>query len=105
MEKIKTVYLAGKITGDPNFKEKFDAAARELEKSGFVVCNPAVLPPTGFTYDAYIRMSAAMLAECEAICLLSDWEDSAGAISEYVMSERCKKEILYFDEWFAEVSS
>lgn len=26
------VYLAGKITGDPNYREKFAAAAKKLEE-------------------------------------------------------------------------
>ena len=31
------VYLAGKITGDPNYREKFAAAAKKLEEKGAIV--------------------------------------------------------------------
>ena len=95
----KTVYLAGKITGDPHYKSKFSAAAAELEKAGFVVLSPAILPPEGFEYDAYIRMSGAMLAECDAICFLSDWRGSPGAQSERAVAEKFGKEMFHFDDF------
>lgn len=43
------VYIAGKITGDPNYREKFQQAADELKGGGHVVMNPAVLPD-GFNH-------------------------------------------------------
>lgn len=58
---IKTVYIAGKITDDPYYRVKFYEAARLLEDAGFAVVNPATLPPEGLDYDAYIRISTAML--------------------------------------------
>lgn len=33
----ETVYLAGKITGDPLYRSKFYAAARELEAAAKVI--------------------------------------------------------------------
>lgn len=35
------IYIAGKITGEPNYKEKFDIAATSLEAQGHIVLNPA----------------------------------------------------------------
>lgn len=36
------VYLAGKITGDPNYREKFAEAAKKLEeRAGVTVISPA----------------------------------------------------------------
>ena len=40
----KTVYLAGKITGDPFYRSKFYEAQKKLEKGGFIVVNPALRP-------------------------------------------------------------
>ncbi len=37
------IYIAGKITGEPNYKEKFDIAATNLEEQGHIVLNPAEL--------------------------------------------------------------
>ena len=35
MQKKETVYLAGKITGDPFYRSKFYDAQKKLEEGGF----------------------------------------------------------------------
>lgn len=35
------IYIAGKITGDPNYREKFEKVASSLREHGFSVMNPA----------------------------------------------------------------
>ena len=104
MQEKTTLYLAGKITGDPFYRSKFYEAQRKLEKGGFVVVNPALLPPEGFTYEAYIRMSSAMLEECEAACFLPDWIDSKGAIYEYGKATATGKKVFFFADWEREGS-
>lgn len=99
MKEKETVYLAGKITGDPFYRSKFYDAQRKLEEGGFVVVNPALLPSEGFTYEAHIRMSSAMLAECAAACFLPDWTDSEGAIYEYGKATATGKRVFLFAEW------
>lgn len=43
------VYLAGKITGDPNYREKFAAAVKKLEeRAGVTVISPAVTPRAAY---------------------------------------------------------
>ena len=79
----KTVYLAGKITGDPFYRSKFYEAQKKLEEGGFIVVNPALLPSEGFTWEAYMRMAGAMLDECAEVCFLPDWKESKGAQREF----------------------
>ena len=38
------VYIAGKITGDPNYKGKFAAEAEKIRAAGHIALNPAELP-------------------------------------------------------------
>lgn len=95
----ETVYLAGKITGDPLYRSKFYAAARELEAAGFIVVNPATLPAEGFTWEAYMRMSAAMLDECAAACFLPDWTESRGATWEFGRAAATGKRVFMFAAW------
>ncbi len=94
-----TVYIAGKISGDPDYRRKFAEARRELERAGYIVLDPSVLPSTGFEYAAYIRMSAAMLDECAAVCFLSDWQESNGAKCEHRRAAARGIRIFYYDEW------
>lgn len=36
------IYIAGKITGDPDYKAKFEAAAEAYKKKGYTVLCPLV---------------------------------------------------------------
>lgn len=98
----ETVYLAGKITGDPFYRSKFFDAARKLEAAGFAVVNPAMLPAEGFTWEAYMRMSSAMLDECAAACFLPDWIDSRGATFEFGRAAALGKRVFLYAAWQAE---
>lgn len=42
MQEKRTLYLAGKITGDPYYFTKFYNAQKKLEEGGFIVVNPAL---------------------------------------------------------------
>ena len=61
MQEKRTLYLAGKITGDPYYFTKFYNAQKKLEEGGFIVVNPALLPAEGFTWEAYMRLSGALI--------------------------------------------
>ena len=100
--KKETVYLAGKITGDPSYFHKFYEAQKKLEAGGFIVVNPALLPSEGFTYEAYIRMSSAMLDECAAACFLPDWIESDGATVEFGRAAAQGKRVFIYAAWEAE---
>ena len=76
------VYIAGKIAGDPDYRDKFAAAAAELERAGHIVLNPAVLP-AGLTDAAYMHITLAMIDAADLVALLPDWQYSPGARLEY----------------------
>lgn len=97
----KTVYLAGKITGDPFYRSKFYEAQKKLEEGGFIVVNPALLPSEGFTWEAYMRMAGAMLNECAEVCFLPDWTESRGAKFEFGEAVAQKKPFFFFNDWEA----
>lgn len=96
----ETVYLAGRITGDPYYRSKFYAAQSALEEAGFAVVNPATLPE-GFSWEVYMRMTGAMLKECSAVCFLPDWTESRGAKYEYGEAVAHGKRVFFFAEWEA----
>ena len=83
MQEKRTLYLAGKITGDPYYFTKFYNAQKKLEECGFIVVNPALLPAEGFTWEAICVCPALCLAECAEVCFLPDWKESKGAKYEF----------------------
>lgn len=80
------IYIAGKITGDRDYKAKFKRAVQYWEKSGHIVLNPAELPE-GMTASDYMRICFAMIDSADIVIFLKDYTYSKGARLEY---EYCK---------------
>ena len=87
------VYIAGKITGDPNYREKFGKAARLLAKDGCIVLNPATLPE-GLNQAEYMRICLAMLDCADTVYLLKDWKESEGARIELAYARKVVKAVV-----------
>jgi len=94
---IDKVYLAGKITGDPVYREKFNKFQKALESIGYYVLNPAILPD-GFEYEEYMSICFAMIDVCEAVAFLPDYRDSPGALREEFKAIRENKVRIYLSE-------
>lgn len=75
------VYIAGKITGNENYREEFAKAQDELEKNGHTVLNPAVLPE-GLTKGEYMRICFSMIDIADKVVFIPGWQDSEGAMLE-----------------------
>ena len=84
------VYLAGKITGDPNYREKFAAAKKLEERAGVTVISPAVTPE-GLKKADYMRICFAMLES-------ADTADSPGAQLEKHWCEYVGKKMVFLME-------
>lgn len=75
------VYISGKITGDPGYREKFKAAADKLTAAGHIVLNPAV-QPAGLRPEDYLRVCFAMMEAADTVVFLHDYCQSSGAMLE-----------------------
>lgn len=92
------VYIASKITGEENYREKFAAKEKELQDMGYVVMNPAVLPFPGFEHHEYMHICKAMIDVCGVVLLFDNWRDSPGVKMEIEYAiDKCKG--LWCDEW------
>lgn len=75
------LYIAGKITDNPGYKEQFAEAEKALREQGHTTMNPAVLPE-GFEHHEYMKICFSMIDVCEGLYLLDNWQDSKGAKME-----------------------
>lgn len=96
----KTIYIAGKISGEADYGKKEFATAEKLLKARFkdiTILNPTVLPEN-IAYDKAINISSAMLRESDCICFLDNWGKSKGAKYEMELAKVLDKKIEYIKQ-------
>jgi hypothetical protein len=82
------LYIAGKVTGESEYKEKFDRAERWLRLAGYDVCNPTDYGLEDTSWNDAMRFLIPKLLECDGVAMLPDWRKSRGAILEVAIAER-----------------
>lgn len=105
---MKKIYIAGPMTGCPQFNvEAFKQAERALKGFGYEVLNPATahghnleimsgdeaLPPEELA--KVIRTDLDMLQSADRIYMLFGWEKSTGARAEHAVATWMDIEITY----------
>ena len=88
------IYIAGPISGVPDYKKTFNQAENGLLVRGHTPLKPSVLP-MGLTNEQYARIDFAMIDSADAVLFLTDWEYSAGANLEKAYCEYVGKPIYY----------
>lgn len=91
----KIIFISGAITGIDGYRKIFADAERWLLEQDCTVLNPAVLPPSGLEWEAYLRITKAMVREADVVYVLQNWERSRGVKEEVELAERLGKEIIY----------
>ena len=93
------IYISGKITGDENYKEKFEAAEKLLTEKGFNVINPCKIGEYEFfSYEQFLHIDFALIDCADALFMLSDWKSSKGAIREWHYAQSKGKAIIFQHE-------
>ena len=103
MDITKTVYIAGKISGNlENYNAEFQAAEDKLRALGFEkILKPSVLPGN-LGYEQYMPICFAMIDVSDYIYFLDNWQESSGALREFHYAYANKVSILNAeldDEW------
>lgn len=87
------IYIAGKITGNPDYKRQFFSAERILKEKGHCIMNPARIGEgEEFSWNDYMKVSKAMQKVCECVYFIPGWTESKGAQKEF--RRACKDEQL-----------
>lgn len=105
--KHDTVYIAGSMTGKPNYNfQAFNEAESYLRTTySCRVCNPAdfgaiILKHVGspeIVYELGIDITMQALKLCTKVYLLNGWEESKGAIHEVDYAIRNNMQIIKQD--------
>ena len=90
------IYIAGKITGDSTYREKFQRAQKAMEGYGFIVLNPAELPG-GMLSSDYMRICFAMMDSADVVAFLPDYDQSRGARLEFDWCQYTGKQTMFLE--------
>lgn len=92
------IYIAGPITGQKDFMERFAAAENKLRTAGHETINPAklnLMVPGTYTHREYMNICIPMLDTCEAVFCLIGWNHSDGANQEVAHAMETGKTIMF----------
>lgn len=79
---MEVIYIAGKMSGLPDFGlEKFRKAVEMLRASGYVVLSPTMLP-TGMPKDRYMPICLSLIDAADMVYALNNCDTSPGAAVE-----------------------
>lgn len=87
------IYLSGKITDCPDYKEKFAAEEKRLKALGHDIFNPCIFPAF-MEYEQYMSLDLMALNFMDAIFLMDNWENSKGAKREKLEAEKLGLKVL-----------
>jgi hypothetical protein len=83
------VYISGPMTGIPEWNfPAFNMAAEDVKAMGHEAVNPADLNGENQDWHACLRNDIKHLCDCDAVVLLSGWENSQGAMLELQLAHR-----------------
>ena len=97
------IYIAGKITGNPNYREDFTIGTVAVLKKirgtyGRNLPVTLMLPstePKGLTNRHYMRISLDRIDECDIVAFLPNYTDSQGAQIEERYARYTDKQLMY----------
>lgn len=98
-KKYKTIYLTGKTNGTKPYelRKEFDEVQTVLNNQGYICCNPRRQFTIKSWEDNMIR-DLQLLVDCDALCLIGDWEKSTNSQIELLFAKRMQKEIYQYND-------
>lgn len=92
------VYIAGKVSGTDDYKERFGEAEQYLKSLGLEAVNPVDHTYDTWDYKMLFDRGMNMLRSCKMIALLPGFEDSPGARAELAYAKAVGMPVFDLDK-------
>ena len=95
----KRIYIAGPMTGLPNYNRKafIMAAVHIATKTNLIPIHTAWIRD-GLAWSEYMELAQDMLSLCDLVCVLPGWEQSKGARMEVGLASDAKLPVIEQDK-------
>jgi hypothetical protein len=93
------IYICGKITGDPNYEDKFLKEDDRLEALGYWPVDPVAIVPKSVSWQKAMCLAIRAMLLCDGVSLLPDWKKSKGAKIEVWLARKLGIEVRDNKKW------
>lgn len=93
------IYISGKMTGNPDYKDEFFEAENWLISQGYKPINPSnmdIIFPE-LNYQEFMALDYKLIEMCDGIFMIHNWQRSKGACAELTYAKSLGKKIIYQD--------
>ena len=100
---MKTLYLSGAITYNPNHKQDFERAYKDLTEAGYDVISPLRICREDWDWKTYRRQCIkALILGSDAVAVIPSDYISAGKELELHIAQRLDIPIKTVEDWIRE---
>jgi len=99
---VTGIYICGKVTGDPNNREKFLDAENKLFDAGYEPLNPTSVISPNCEWNKAMRIAIGLMLKGDGIALLKGWRYSKGAKIEVKIARQVGLPVKRLDTWLKE---
>jgi hypothetical protein len=96
---MKNIYICGKVTGDPNYKDKFLKEDDRLFSLGYEPVDPAACISSSEVWSKAMKLAIRMMLLCDGVSLLPDWRKSKGAKIEARLARKLGMDVRESKKW------
>jgi len=95
----KNIYICGKVTGDPNYREKFLKEDDRLFSLGYEPVDPTACISSKESWSKAMKLAIRMMLLCDGVSLLPDWRKSKGAKIEKRLARELGMDVRDSRKW------
>ena len=100
---MRTLYLSGAITHNPNYKREFKAAYKDLTEAGYAVISPLDICDDGWDWRRCMRRCIEVLAaKCDCVAFIRSGYKSDGMALEIHIAEWLGMPVQTVENWIKE---